>query len=599
MKPQSNVFVLTTLAFTVLVIGSWAGGNNTTGGEEVPDPCLFLAPCEPVPFRDDDSDVDFPVQFSEIAEPGLGDPFNSKAWGMAWWQGRLYVSTARAHYCVETAVLADEGAPGFKYPPLDEELTCTPQVEDLPLAAEIWRYTPPFDSWERVFVSPEDVPIPGSPGKFTARDAGFRNLLPFTDLDGTQALYAFGVTSEVLFGFEEAGMRVPPRILRTTDGVNWAPVPQDPGTVLGDLGRGQANFRAAAVFRGRLYVVVGELRGGGSVLEASDPAGGNNNFQFVTPSDLKVYEMAVFNDLLYVGTDSLSFGGGGQEGYVVAKTDATGPIPYTFDVVIDKGAYRQGLVSNAVVSMFVYDPCADTQASASACGPHLYIGTDKPAELVRLDESDQLELIVGKLRLESPFGPLRPLSGFQGGYSDPLNEHIWRMQGHDTNEGRILFVGTNDLRGFLKGYQVFQFFLDFKFTGFDLAASFDGIEHTILTRTGFGGEVHQVGGASPMLELPPKQLDVGIRVFASTPWGLFFGTSNPFDGLRVYKDNQLGGDVDKNGQVDELDIALIQEAVGGAASGPADRRDLNGDGRISEEDLIIGLGECTNPRCRP
>jgi hypothetical protein len=44
----------------------------------------------------------------------------------------------------------------------------------------------------------------------------------------------------------------------------------------------------------------------------------------------------------------------------------------------------------------------------------------------------------------------------------------------------------------------------------------------MLTRTGFYKE-----------GFCEDQLDIGIRVFASTPYGLFFGTSNPFYGLRI------------------------------------------------------------------
>src|SRR5208282_5883246 len=70
----------------------------------------------------------------------------------------------------------------------------------------------------------------------TARDIGFRSLSLVTEPGGISALYAGGVTSEPMFESPTAfGTWPPPRILRTTDGVNWAPLPQDPGTFLGDL----------------------------------------------------------------------------------------------------------------------------------------------------------------------------------------------------------------------------------------------------------------------------------------------------------------------------------------------------------------------------
>jgi hypothetical protein len=101
------------------------------------------------------------------------------------------------------------------------------------------------------------------------------------------------------------------------------------------------------------------------------------------------------------------------------------------------------------------------------------------------------------------------------GFDDILNEHIWRMVEHRG----ILYVGTNDVRGFIKEYRFAQPFLDNM--GYDLAASAYGNNYIILTRTGFD-----------------DPLGIGIRVFASTAAGLFFGTSNPFYGLRIYKSNE-------------------------------------------------------------
>ncbi|MFQ5737877.1 MAG: hypothetical protein ACE5JX_02610 [Acidobacteriota bacterium] len=432
------------------------------------------------------------LKFHEIAPQGFGDRQNTKAWSMIYWKGNLYVGTARAHMCVEFAGLAMTGGPSigpFVYPPIDPDYECTESPQDLPLQAEIWRYTPIVRVWKRVFQSPNDVEIPDFPGKFTSRDAGFRNLAAFTDPGGQQVLYAGGVTSEVI----NPGLP-PPRILRSPDGENWTAVPQDPGTVLGDLGRGQANFRAMAVYKNRLFVVNASARGGGSLMEAANPAGGNDEFQFVSPEGMVIYEMAVYNDYLYVGTLDA------RGGYGIEKTDATGQPPYTFTNVVEKGAYLDR-PSNTVVSMHVFKEA-------------LFAGTDKPAELIRVNPDDSWDLIVGTPR-DTPDGHKEPLSGFDKGFDDPFNQHIWRMQGH---EGK-LYVGTNDARGFWKAYKFAQPFLHLM--GYDLYDSFDGENYVMLTRTGF-----------------KDQLDIGIRVFASTPVGLFFGTSNPFFGLRIYQSNK-------------------------------------------------------------
>jgi hypothetical protein len=433
--------------------------------------------------------------FREIAHQGFGDRQNTKAWSMIWWKGKLYVGTARAHFCVELWGLADAIGWPFVYPPEDPDMECTEDPKDLPLRAEIWRYTPETDIWDRVFQSPE-IQNPDSPDKDTARDSGFRGIAAFTDPDGTEVLYIGGITSEAM----NPGMP-PPRILRSTDGENWEPIPQDPGSVLGDLERGQANFRGMEVYKERLYVVNGGMRGGGSVLEAENPAGGNDNFRWVTPDEVRVYEMAIYNGYLYLGTQATL--DEPNAGYAVMKTDATGSPPYTYTVVVDEGAYLSPLPSNAVVSMYVYKD-------------RLYIGTDKPAEMIRINPDDTWDLIVGAPR-DTPEGWKEPLSGMGSGFDWLLNEHIWRMCEHEGN----LYVGTNDATGFGKDLIWMQPFLEAM--GYDLFVSPNGVDYTMLTRTGFYKE-----------GLCDDQLGIGIRVFASTPYGLFFGTSNPFYGLRIF-----------------------------------------------------------------
>jgi len=436
-----------------------------------------------------------PWDFSQVAPQGFGDRQNTKAWSMIWWNGKLYVGTARAHMCVEYWALADTVGPPFVYPPDDPDMECTEDPKDLPLQAEIWRYTPETDTWDRVFQSPL-MQNPDAPDKETARDSGFRGITAFTDPDGTEALYIGGITSEAM----NPGMP-PPRILRSTDGEHWDPVPQDPGTVLGDLERGQANFRGMEVYKKRLYVVNGGMRGGGSVLEAENPAGGNDNFRLVTPDDIRVYEIGTYNGYLYLGTQATLEEP--NSGYRVMKTDATGTPPYSYTLVVDEGGYLTPIPSNGVVSMYVYHD-------------RLYIGTDKPAEMIRINPDDSWDLIVGAPR-DTPEGWKEPLSGMGSGFDWLLNEHIWRMSEHKGD----LYVGTNDMTGLGKEYWFMRPFLEAM--GYDLFVSPNGVEYTMLTRTGFYKE-----------GFCEDQLDLGIRVFASTPYGLFFGTSNPFYGLRMF-----------------------------------------------------------------
>jgi hypothetical protein len=441
----------------------------------------------------------FRDEFTEVAPQGFGDRQNTKAWSMKWWKDQLHVGTARAHTCVQDASLAFRIGGIFQYPREDPDLECTESPQDLPLQAEIWNLSPATEVWERVYQSPQDLEIPDHPGKVVARDIGLRGMVLFGNPeDGTEELYVGGVSSELIN--PDIG---PPRMLHSEDGIHFEPIPQDPGTVMGDLGFKQGNMRSMATVDGRLFVVIGESRGDGDLYEATDPAGGNNNFRIVSPPRMKIYEMCLYNGTLYLGlTQDES-----KEGYFVVKTDAQGDLPYKFTVVVPNGGYLTPYPSNTVVSMCVFQD-------------RLYVGTDKPAELIRINPDDTWDLLVGAAR-ETPEGWKEPLSGMTAGFNWALNEHIWQMAVH---EG-WLYIGTNDLTSLnMKNWSFMRLpelgKLLKAFQGYDLVATHDGVHYTIIDRAGFG-----------------DGLEVGIRTFASTPFGLFFGTSNPYYGLRIWRGN--------------------------------------------------------------
>jgi hypothetical protein len=244
------------------------------------------------------------------------------------------------------------------------------------LRAEIWRYSPVSGQWALVYQSPADLPNPKAPGKFVARDIGYRDMVVFTEADGTQALYILGATAkEYIPGLP------PPRILRTTDGVNFAPIPQDAGTTLGDLNA--VTFRASAVYNGRLYVTASpSMVGDGYVLEATTPALGNDAFRQVTNSSLLVYELNVFNGFLYIGA------GDQNKGYSVWKTNATGSPPYTLTAVVTGGAGR-GSTMASVVSMHVFNNRLYVGAAA------WYTSLVLACEMIRINPDDSWQVVVG------------------------------------------------------------------------------------------------------------------------------------------------------------------------------------------------------------
>src|SRR5262249_13130171 len=153
---------------------------------------------------------------------------------------------------------------------------------------------------------------------------------------------------------------------------------------LGSLGA--ITFRATAVYNGKLYVSAAPgLTGDGFLLEAANPAGGNNEFSVVTPPDVKVYELNVFNGYLYIGAGSQT------NGYAVYKTLAIGTPPYALTPVVTGGAGR-GANMASVVSMHVFK----NQLYVGSAGwfPNL----SPSCELIRINPDDSWQVVVGNPR---------------------------------------------------------------------------------------------------------------------------------------------------------------------------------------------------------
>ncbi|WP_165252328.1 hypothetical protein [Paludisphaera soli] len=484
------------------------------------------------------------TDFARTNLPGFGDRHNSYPWSMRWFQGNLYVGTNRDFQCVENATIA------FYYPFIlafqaifaDPLVPCPLNPAELDLRAEVWRYSPADKLWTRVYRS--DV----VPGTNLARDIGYRDMAVFREADGTESLYLVGCTAR-----EFNPGAPPPRILRMTivkDPITgkprevFQPIPQNPGTVMGDTKA--VTFRATAVYKNRLYVSASVgLTGNGFVLESSNPRLGDNSFRQVTPPALQVYEMAVFNNALYIGA------GDQATGYSVWKTDASGSPPYAITPVVTGGAGR-GPIMTSVVSMYPFQG-------------RLYVGSAgwystllPSSELIRINPNDTWELISGNVRL-TPRGLVFPLSGLGDGFGNPFNAHIWRMEEHDG----VLYAGTNDDSWALRSTPLAPFFRS-EF-GFDIFASRDGVAWSPLTRNGFG-----------------NMYNFGLRTFASTPHGLFAGAVNYVQGTEVW----LGGSGSSSAPTPAAAgaFALAPASPGSGPSG-APSRIARVDAAPDEEDL--------------
>ncbi|RIK56655.1 MAG: hypothetical protein DCC57_02975 [Chloroflexi bacterium] len=435
--------------------------------------------------------------FTQIIVPGFGDRNNSWAWAMQWWNGYLYVGTNRAWHCAETYSLTRQFPTLFPYPPDDPDVECPENPNEMQLAAEIWRYSPLGKMWERVYRSPNDVHIPGTVGYTVARDVGFRGMAVFQEPDGTEALYVGSVSPR--FIWDKAP---PPRILRSTDGVNFAPVPQDPGSVLYELV--ESSLRNPVIYQDKIFFISGTVQGSGPLLAASNPAGGNDEFQIVSPPATIVSAAAVYNGYLYIGVQDLA------QGYSILKTDASGPPPYTYTQVVGNGGYLTRRPNHEVLAMEVFD--GRLYIGGNGIRGSLAMGLGGPAEMIRINPDDSWDLIMGEER-ETPTGWKFPISGFMPGFGNFFNGHIWRMIDFDGQ----LFVGTFDASTVQKDNPERGPTLR-PVMGFDLYRSANGRDFVPVTRTGFG-----------------DKFNFGVRSLEVTPYGLFLGTANYYYGLQIWQ----------------------------------------------------------------
>lgn len=464
-------------------------------------------------------------EFEKIAADGFsehgGDAHNSWAWSMKWFKGDLYVGTGRESLCA--SLLTSDVRTGTGIYPFAILSTLCPDYQTLisSFGAEIWRYTVETDQWLRVFKSEDTIPVTLDVNGvvttgITARDIGFRGMEVHIESGGTEALYVGSVTSGSMFEpapFQPNGYP-PPRILRTTDGMNWDPLPQEAGTFLGEAGNLFLNpatkprsFRSLASYNGKLFGTLADFVGVGVVIASEHPEDGGDAWYHAGPSTLvglPVWSMKEFNGFLYATTGLTRDQDPNGTGYGVYKTDAIGPAPYVWTPVVTNGGYQSDPVFRSPngLSMEVFKG-------------QLYVGTNRPTELIRIGPDDDWELVVGEPRM-TPDGFKMPISGLGNGFGSWFNGHFWRMgtwQDH-------LYVLTWDWSVGLQS-SVFSVSLDKMFStnyGFNIYRSSDGIQWTAVTHTGLG-DVNNSGG----------------RSIEPTPFGLFIGTARQGGGLQIFR----------------------------------------------------------------
>jgi pimeloyl-ACP methyl ester carboxylesterase len=446
------------------------------------------------------------ARFERLEAAGFGDPHNTWMWSVAWFKGRLYVGTGREIQCISLANSDAAGQTGdLKIYPIAVAVGGCPDGQRLAssLGAEIWRFDPTTSQWQRVFKSPDEIYLgvgPDGEPWYTARDVGFRGMLAFQEKDGTEALYVGGVTSGSVYdGLPQFTQGYPPpRLLRSLDGETFTAVPQSQGTFLGDIGnpqpgsqRAMRSFRGLTAYKGKLFATVGDFRGVGFVIASETPAAGDNTWFRASPlfEEMPVWNITVFNGSLYATTGDRHFRG--DEGYGVYRTDAAGSAPYEWLPVVVNGGYAE-------------PPSRSPNGlSFAEFRGQLYMGTDRPTELIRINPDDSWDLIVGEPRM-TPHGFKAPLSGMGVGFGSVFNGHFWRMAVHDDE----LYLTTWDWSSGL--WQLGIPWLDLTFAphfGFDMFRTRDGVHWTAVTTSGLGDSANSGG-----------------RGLASTPIGLVVGT---------------------------------------------------------------------------
>jgi len=483
--------------------------------------------------------------FRYAAPRGFGDRSNSWAQAMTWWHHALYVGTARQSLCTSLYALWQYVGItlGFTftntwlpYPPADPDLSCV-DGPDLPIQAEVQRWDPKNPTqWTRVFQSPLDLDNPGPGGGLPApagkklpHDVAIRGFAAFTEPGGTEALYAFGVNSTIMW---DRTKLPPPRILRTTDGITFNPIPQSPGTFLGDLpfNPDHSSFRSPVSYNGKLFVLSGPGFGQGALIGSADPAKGDNAWFLATDPGILFYETAVFNGWLYLGTlDAI-------KGYSVMKTRAEGAPPYQLTTVIPPGAYLPDFPSKSVVSMEVFNG-------------RLYVGTATFPELIAINPDDTWSLMMGAPRdVPLPGGGTKtmyPRSGLNAGFGQTLNDHVWQME----DRKGLLYLGTYNAATASRNSALGPLLADSM--GAQVFGTMNGWYFAPVTLDGFANLGDPHGG----------KFDYGLRTAARTPYGIFFGTANDYYGLAI-----LQGPSKKTSLPDSSDRFDIEPA--GATGAP-------------------------------
>lgn len=469
--------------------------------------------------------------FRMINRSGFGDGLNHYAHSMAWFENNLYVGITRA---TMHANYINHPRPNLLPYPVD----CPNDIREVERRTEIWRYNPRIDQWRRVYKAPM---VRGRDGSDWPRYLGLRGMAVFQGAsDGKPCIYV-STWSPI--------MTDPPDILRSEDGLTFAPTARPP------FAPTVRSFRTLQLFNGRIHTSptsTGRMNLSNALLRQSeDSVSGDatiyatdditsgkweatNEEGFGDTGNDTVFEMAEFNGQLYAGTVN-------TQGMQLWRTENAEKPPYRWVKVLERGAWR-GAHNEVTASLCEFNGALYVGCGIVNGGYHrLHNIGPGASELIRIWPDDSWELVVGHSR-NTPQGLKYPLSGYAPGFDDLFTGYIWRMSVH----AGWLYAGTfswtqmlpflprhfwpEDLLVLIERWGVHE--LAYKTGGCALWRSQDGVRWYPVMRNGFGNPYNW-----------------GIRNMASTPYGLFVGTANPFgptiarkrEGRWGYVDNDRGG----------------------------------------------------------
>ena len=431
-------------------------------------------------------------RFRVLASGGAGRAEDASAQCMAFFRGALYLGTAGAN-------LAASGDP-----------------------PRILRLSEPTGGWEAVYQSPLVEPTARSSvpdrrivghiqngaaadleqrlvdGK-VARDVGYRSMCVFQGAsDPEPALYVSSMS------------RAGGVLLRSRNGGIFEQV--------GEAGFGNPDAYSLAgltAFGGRLFAVPAGTVSNDSVdpilppeakiYVSADPAAEGwreaSETAFGDPRNVGITALGVAHSHLYAGTINP------ERGFQLWRTEAAGEPPYNWELVASDGAgaFNHNLIATAMtefngalyvgsgITGFGYDVVDDV-------GP-------ASAELMRVHPDGSWDLIAGRMRFTED-GLKVPLSLLGPGLGDLYNSAVGALAVHDG----ALYLGTHQWEA-VRGLDTDAEQL---VGGYQLWASDNGEDWQVVVDD---------GGGNPAA--------LGVTALASTPIGLFAGTHNQSEFLRL------------------------------------------------------------------